>query len=78
MILFLLMGAGYFVGVAMLAADVKRRLTMLVGIGYVILLILAWLPIALRGGALANSPLAYFDKIVELLLLALLLMSVRR
>ena len=66
-------------GAVLLVTGVKiRRWVIALGSGYVLLLIFAWLLVSVRGGPLSNSTLAYADKIVELLLLGLLIVSMKR
>ena len=79
---FILMGVGYFVGIILLMTKAKTRWVMAAGILYVIILIALWGELAFKllgePHSLALSPLALFDKIVEVILLVLLITSTMR
>jgi hypothetical protein len=77
--LFVGMGIIYLVGVGLTAANVKRDLWYRVGAGYVALLLVAWAYTAAFDPepTAARDPLAFLDKVVEVVLLVLLVLAVR-
>ena len=70
-VIFIGMALPYFVGVAFIAAGLMRRFWLRVGLGYAVLLLVAWAPVGER------SILAYADKIVEIALVVAVVVTLR-
>ncbi len=75
---FLLMALGYFVGAALIAANVRRDLWIKVAFPFVAILIVAWAPGAIMGIPPTREPPAFVDKVIEVVLLLALLTYRRR
>ena len=71
-VIFIGMALPYVVGAAFIAAGLRRRFWLKVGLGYAILLLVAWAPVGER------NLLAYADKIVEIVLVFAVVVTLRR